>query len=86
MTTGRLRDLGWVDIPALRHVRSTNPFHTLLVTKGDILSLLAQSQQQANLPTEMRIYTQFGENSSGITTNPNLVGHYESITLDVSDT
>lgn len=86
VTTGRLRDLGWVDIPALRHVRSTNPFHTLLVTKGDILSLLAQSQQQANLPTEMRIYTQFGENSSGITTNPNLVGHYESITLDVSDT
>lgn len=91
VTTGRLRDLGWVDMVALRHVLRINPIHTLLITKGDILKILAREQQKAKLPLEMRFYHSFQSPDghtvpSGVITDPDYIWQHSSIALSPDDT
>jgi adenylosuccinate synthase len=57
VTTWRLRDLWWVDIPALERTISINPLNSILITKGDVLRQLAAAQRESFLKPEMRFYT-----------------------------
>ena len=93
VTTGRLRQLWWVDLPALRYVQSINPLDILVVTKGDVLRILAQAQVKAWLDPEMRFYQNFRKpnskdkpRTSWVTTDPMMVGTYTSIRLSSKST
>ena len=92
VTTGRLRDLGWVDIPAIKHATNINPLHILLITKWDVLATLAKEQQKAWLREEMRFYKEFRSSNnqkvytSGMMNDPSLVGSYSSINLSPTST
>lgn len=87
VTTGRLRDLGWVDMLALRHATNNNPLTILLATKADVLATLADAQEQAHLTPEMRFYTDFTDPEDGNTATswvvcqPNTCWTYDTIPL-----
>lgn len=90
VTTWRLRDLGWVDIPALRHTTSINPLDIILITKWDVLRILAEAQERAGLDQEMRFYTAFTNPETWGTVeswmvNNNAIGMYTSIPLWADD-
>ncbi len=92
VTTGRLRDLWWVDLPALRHALSINPIDILVVTKGDVLATLAEAQRKAGLSQEMRFYQNYTDpttgqrKTSGLSSTPNTSLDYTTIRLSPSAT